>query len=308
MRKHDIEYLRVVLTNNCNLSCSGCHKEGQEKHVEIPSEKLIRIISCCINAGIKKVKFIGGEPTLRKDCLDLIIYIKEKYPYVDLSMISNGLADIDFYKKCLSSGLNRLNISVHGWNKEYFISNTNSHEKYWRTMKNNLTKLLSEELVNKVNYVIKKGVNEEDLFSLIDWISQFRGVRLDILNYLCLTSDVNANSYKYSMKEIESLLQMKYGILVKSDFKNPYSIDSENLLLSNRLNINLKTHELKDFQYMNACESCTIKNICTEGIAAMRLTTDMKLQPCLLRNDNSLQLPRDIADYTDLVKKFFLKV
>ena len=44
MRKHDIEYLRVVLTNNCNLSCSGCHKEGQEKHVEIPSKKLIRII------------------------------------------------------------------------------------------------------------------------------------------------------------------------------------------------------------------------------------------------------------------------
>lgn len=308
MRKHDIEYLRVVLTNNCNLNCSGCHKEGQEKHADIPSETLIKIISCCINAGIKKVKFIGGEPTLRKDCLDLIIYIKEKYPYVDLSMITNGLADVGFYKECLNSGLNRLNISVHGWNKEYFISNTHSHEKYWQVMKNNLTTLLSEGRVNKVNYVIKKGVNEEDLFSLINWMSQFKGIRLDILNFLCLTSDVNVNLYKYSMKEIEELLGKKYGILVKSDFKNPYSMNSENLLLRNGLNINLKTHELKDFQYMNACESCTIKEICTEGIAAMRLTTDMRLQPCLLRADNSLQLPRDLADYTDLVKKYFLEV
>jgi len=93
------------------------------------------------------------------------------------------------------------------------------------------------------------------------------------------------------MEDIEKTLRRywkKYGIISKSIQRNPYSIDSDNILLGNGLNINLKSHKLSDFDYMNICKNCTEKSLCTEGIAAMRLTTDMKLQPCLIRSDHCL--------------------
>ena len=308
MRQHDIEYLRVICTNACNFNCEGCHKEGQKAHEEIPVDVLYKIISSCINAGIKKVKLIGGEPTLYSGTIALISRLSKNFPSVDLSIISNCSATIEFYETLKKNGLNRLNISIHGWSDKFFMANTKSKKCVWELMRNNLKQLLLKGYINKINYVIKKGVNESDLYALIDWLKQFHEVRLDILNFLSLPASNGNNPYYYSMNAIEKMLQERYGVKKKSVHHNPYSIDSANLLLENGLNINLKNNELKNFDYMNICENCTKKNQCTEGIAAMRLTTDMKLQPCLIKSDHCLDLKQCDADLDQAIKNYFADI
>ena len=308
MRQHDICYLRVICTNACNLKCNGCHREGQDVRSEIPGGMLYNIISSCIKAGIKKVKFIGGEPTLYGDVIGLISKLSLNFPNVDISLISNGTASVTYYETLKKNGLKRLNISVHGWGEQFFKKTTGSSEHIWRLMRDNVHHLLSKSCINKVNYVIKKGVNERDLYDLIDYLKQFPGIRLDILNFLSLPISVGVNPYYYSMDAIEDLLQKKYGIIQKSIYRNVYSIDSDNILLGNGLNVNLKSNELKNFNYMNICENCSVKHLCTEGIAAMRLTTDMKLQPCLIRPDHCLNLKTCNGNYDDAVKEYFSNI
>lgn len=308
MRKHGICYLRVICTNACNLNCEGCHKEGQNIHHEIPVTVLYQIISSCIGAGIRKVKLIGGEPTLYGDIVALVGNLSRNFPDIDLSMISNGTAKVSYYETLIENGLKRLNISVHGLGKQVFLDNTNSNIENWHRMQNNLQYLLLKGYINKINYVIKKGINEDDLYDLIDWLSRFSNIRLDVLNFLNLSSLEGDNLYYYSMIEIEELLHKKYGVIKKSIHHNPHSIDSDNILLGNGLNVNLKKNELGNFEYMNICESCPQKHLCVEGVAAMRLTTDMKLQPCLIRDDHCLDLKPYDGNYDDIIKEYFSNI
>ena len=308
MHEHNIEYLRVICTNACNLNCDGCHKEGQSAHCQLSWTEFYKVISACIKAGIKKVKFLGGEPTLYEDMPKLVRSLSEMFPNVDLSIISNGTASIKYYEQLKKDGLKRLNISVHGWGEQFFLENTGSDKHTWQLMRNNLNHLLSKGCVNKVNYVIKKGVNEKDLYDLIDWLKQFSNIRLDILNFLDLSMSGKDNPYYYSMKNIEGLLQKKYGIIRKSIYRNMYSIDSDNILLDNGLNVNLKSNELRNFNYMNMCDDCSKRQLCTEGIAAMRLTTDMKLQPCLIRSDHCLNLQTYNGNYDDAIREYFSNI
>lgn len=308
MREHNIEYLRVICTNACNLNCDGCHKEGQSVHSQFPWTEFYKIISVCIKSGIKKVKFLGGEPTLYEDLSKLIRSLSDNFPNVDLSMISNGTASVEYYERLKKDGLKRLNISVHGWGEQFFLENTRSDKYIWRLIRNHLHCLLSKGYINKINYVIKRGVNENDLYDLIDWLKNVPNIRLDILNFLSLSTSEEDNPYYYSMSAIEGLLRKKYGIIQKSIYRNIYSIDSDNILLSNGLSVNLKSNELKDFNYMNICEKCSQKHLCSEGIAAMRLTTDMKLQPCLIRSDHCLNLKLYNDNYEDAIRGYFSSI
>lgn len=287
-----IEYLRVIVTHVCNLSCLGCHKEGQDKHGVATNAELIDAVRKCIAIGTKKIKLMGGEPTLRNDLDEIIRGIKKDNYGVDLSMVSNGLADVSLYEELFSVGLDRLNISVHGWNSKYFIENTRSNEKVADRFKENFRCLIEKNLISKVNYVIKKGINENDLFSMIDALEPYRDrVVIDVLNYLYDPGSESDKQKHYDMLEIRDLLFKRYGIIEEMNKVNQYSLDSTQLVLGNHARINLKTSELRKHNFLNSCKDCFCRDYCIEGISAIRLRTDLHLQPCLLRDDNTFPIP-----------------
>ena len=300
--QNKIQYLRVITTNMCNMNCAGCHREGQEQVGSSFSDDLLDAIFICLSAGIKKVKFMGGEPTLCNDLDKAIIAIKKEYPDTDISMISNGTASILYYDKLFSSGLDRLNISVHGWNEKYFLQNTLSNERLWKRFRDNLLTLLNENRISKLNYVIKKGVNEDDLFQLICDLSSRENVRLDILNYLMMPNCRTGEEWYYSFMDIEQLLNTRFGIETAFERFNPYSLPSKELVLNNGVHINLKINQLNSVGYLNACSNCPVKKYCIEGITAVRLSSNNTLQPCLFRNDNCFKI--DIKDEKSSQKLF----
>ena len=290
MGKQRIAYLRVIVTNDCPLHCTGCHQEGQTICQQLPQEELLRMVVACIDAGIRKVKLIGGEPTCYPDLLPLIRGIKTARSGIDLSMISNGLQSVAFYRDCLAQGLDRLNLSIHGWTAAYFCRNTHDTPAAWRTMRETLRALLEAHAVCKLNYVWKRGENEADLMQLIPALAAFPDVRLDLLNFLVTSPGDVHRGFFLPMEEIEAWLDAKFTIRTRVVHSNPYSLDSLDVTLGNGLHVNLKNRQLRDTQFLNACATCAQRPFCTEGITAVRLTTAGMLQPCLLRDDLSLDL------------------
>lgn len=181
--------------------------------------------------------------------------------------------------------------------------NTKSTELLWSKVRNNLNILCKENKINKVNYVLKKGLNEQDLLKLISWLSQYPGINLDVLNYL--TTSPKEHHFTYSMIEIERFLDKNIGITNIEKVSNNFSLESTHIILKNGVIVNLKTSELRNANFLKSCTNCMKKDFCLEGITAIRLCTDYKIQPCLFRNDNCLTINPPFHNLENILFEYF---
>ncbi len=112
----DINYLRISVTDRCNLRCRYCMpEEGVElmKHDDILSfEQILEIVKKGVQVGIKRVRLTGGEPLVRKGIVNLVAMLSEIEGIEEVSMTTNGILLKEFAEKLASAGLKRLNISI----------------------------------------------------------------------------------------------------------------------------------------------------------------------------------------------------
>ena len=128
-----IEYMRISVTDRCNLRCVYCMpEEGIENisHEEILSyDEIIRICKCIAKLGIKKIKITGGEPLVRKDIIDLIKEIKEINGIDEVTITTNGVLLYEMADKLYEAGIDAVNISLDTLNKDKFLKITR-RDKY----------------------------------------------------------------------------------------------------------------------------------------------------------------------------------
>ena len=114
--KRNIHYLRISLTDRCNLRCRYCMpEEGVEliDHKEILSfEEITDIVKAATGLGVNKVRITGGEPLVRKGIVDLVRMIAAIPGITDLSMTSNGILLTEFATSLKEAGLQRVNVSL----------------------------------------------------------------------------------------------------------------------------------------------------------------------------------------------------
>lgn len=287
---HEIQYVRIVLTKKCNMSCVFCHQEGCEFFGDDLSTELLKdTVPKLYQLGFRKIKLMGGEPMLHSNISEIVSEIANMADDIDLSMVSNGTATIDEYMDLFNRGLNRLNISVHGWTEDYFVKNTGSSPCLLGIVKDNIKSLAAEQKLNKLNYVIQKNRNEKDFFEFIDYIKDFN-VMVDVLNLLISPSNIQDRKLQYSFPEIIELLDKQWGIVDEKKVVNKYSLPSTRIILKNGCVINLKSTSLNSQRIFKACDTCVVRDYCVEGIKAIRITNNGILQPCLLRQDNILNI------------------
>ena len=283
-----ISYLRVILTPKCNLSCYYCHREGIGKIFTeiIAPQFLVRLIHCFHKLGFRKFKFMGGEPTLYKPLPEVLQGINKLD--ADISMISNGLFQKKIMAQCFSSGLQRINISIHAWSDLKLAERVGMNEKHLQTLKENLDYLHAENKLTKLNYVLLKAQDYNELYNVIDWINEKHQV-LDILNFI---SDNTEELKKEHVSFDEILLKLRSAYNFDDSYihKNFCSLNSLRLHLTDGGTINLKIFPLSDNRPFNSCANCEKLTYCQEGIKAIRLTYDGFLQPCLFRTDNRLYI------------------
>ena len=168
-----INYLRVSVTDRCDLRCVYCMKEKMNflpKNEVLSLEELERLCDNFIELGIEKIRLTGGEPLVRKDILKLIENLNNKKSSTNLKEITlttNGSLLKKFAKDLKQNGINRINVSL----------DTIVKEKYKEiTRFGNLDNVIEgiEEAIKynikvKINTVVFKNFNENQTKELINW-------------------------------------------------------------------------------------------------------------------------------------------
>lgn len=276
-------YLRIVCnySSDCNFKCKWCHSEGVIQKTQrqlLSPEEIAHVVTLFYEEGIKKIKLIGGEATLRRDLPKIIYNIRSIAKDIDISLVTNGsmLAEkIDEY--CLA-GLSRVNITLTTLNKNYFLHNVGNIEQYYSVLRG-IDRAVKINMCSKINHIYH---DTEDLLNILEFARE-RNVRINLLNKIPSPSSLDYTSVSGIIKVVETLpISKKY---VEYD---PYSLPVLIYKLDNGVEIEIKNFEIGKQKLLRSCESCKKKKICKEGIYAFRLTPNGSLQPCLIRDDNIL--------------------
>ena len=165
-----IEYLRISITDRCNLRCVYCMaEEGVHAigHAEILRfEEILRLVRIMTGLGLKHLRITGGEPMARIGCLDLVKQLHEVPGVSSISMTSNGILLKDRIREAKSAGLSSLNISIDSLNPETYARLTRGGGVSEALC--TLDQALEAGLNVKVNAVPIRGYNEEELAALAE--------------------------------------------------------------------------------------------------------------------------------------------
>ncbi|HBO83713.1 MAG: cyclic pyranopterin phosphate synthase MoaA [Deltaproteobacteria bacterium GWC2_42_11] len=161
-----IDYLRISITDRCNLRCVYCMPlEGIQlaEHDNILRyEEFLRIVRICAAHGVKRIRLTGGEPLIRKGVVDFIRNIAGIKGIDDLSLTTNGVLLEEYARELKHGGLNRVNVSLDSLKKDRFkqITRADNLENVLRGLDEAERAGLSPV---KVNIVTIKGFNDDEI-------------------------------------------------------------------------------------------------------------------------------------------------
>lgn len=163
-----VQYLRVSLTDRCNLRCTYCMPETgvpYEDSAEVLSaEEILRVVSLLSRHGLRKVRLTGGEPLVRKEVVSLVREISQIPAITDLGLTTNAILLARYAEELWAAGLRRLNISLDTLQPARFA-------KIARFAKFDdafagLTLAESLGFAIKLNTVVMRGVNDDEIADL----------------------------------------------------------------------------------------------------------------------------------------------
>lgn len=164
--KRSITYLRISLTDRCNLRCIYCTpRDGHAKLAFgelLTYEELLRVVSVAVRMGINKVRLTGGEPLLRRNIISFIRKLTAIPGLNDIRLTTNGTCLADFSRDLYEAGIRKLNISLDTLKPHRFeqISGVDLFSKVWSGIQDVKEQGFSPV---KINMVVIKGVNDDEL-------------------------------------------------------------------------------------------------------------------------------------------------
>ena len=161
-----LNYLRISITDRCNLKCIYCVPRDQIPrlaHDEILTyEEIIRLVRVGVQLGISKIRVTGGEPLVRKGVYDFLGELSRIDGLADLSLTTNAVALKDNLKRIKSAGIKRINISLDTLKQEKFakITGMDLFDRVWQGIQGALEMGFHPI---KINVVALNGVNDDEL-------------------------------------------------------------------------------------------------------------------------------------------------
>jgi len=274
--------IRISLTQTCDQNCLYCHQEGQwagYENDELPTEKVIEIIEVAKSRGVEKVKFTGGEPLLRPDLEEIISKTSPRLK--DVSITTNGTQLAEKAQPLYEAGLDRVNVSLDSLDPETYRSITggavdNVVEGIDAAVKSGLYPV-------KVNVVALRGVNDEDNFKSMIEFAKEKDVIVQFIELLD-TGEPYFEKYHHDLIEVERSLAERAEDIRRRQMHNraKYFFDGAEVEV-------VRPVENADF-----CRNCT----------RLRVTSDGKFKPCLMRSDNLVDTDGDVESaFLEAVKR-----
>jgi cyclic pyranopterin phosphate synthase len=271
-----VSNLRISLTQRCNFDCFFCHKEGQiVKGGELTPSQIEVIAKAAYELGMTKIKLTGGEPLLRSDIIDIVSRIARHTS--ELSLTTNGylLKKLAFPLK--TAGLHRVNVSLHSIHPATFTRITGINGV--AQVKEGVTAAIDAQLHPvKINMVVLKGINDTEISQMIDYSAQ-QGAILQLIEFQPVQNEnwTPWRKYHLDIKDIEGNLANKALRTIERDLhrRKQYTLPRANGIAT--IEVVRPMHNSK------FCQNCH----------RLRITSDGKIKPCLLRNDNLIPLIRN---------------
>lgn len=264
-------YLRISLTDNCNFRCFYCMPE--EEYDFTPASRLmqtneiIKLAEIFVANGVKKIRLTGGEPLVRKDAAQIIAALG-KLP-VELVMTTNGTRIAEILPVLKAAGIKTVNISLDTLQPEKFFMIT--RRDVFHQVRSNIELLLQHKIKVKVNMVVMKGLNDNEINDFIGW-TKFNPIQVRFIEFMPFSGNKWTSNQMYTLDEILAVIEQDFPVLpVKGDAHDT----AKSFMIPGHEGsfavISTMTHPF--------CSSCN----------RMRLTADGKLKNCLF-SDNETDL------------------
>ena len=283
--------LRITLTNRCNVHCIYCHHDGMLSSTqEMTSDEIEKICQIAKRIGVRKIRLSGGEALIRKDIVEIIKKIAG-IGFKDISLTTNGILLEEYAKNLKSAGLDRVNVSLDTLNPETyeFITKKNYLDK---VKKGILESIESGLYPVKINMVIMKDINEKEIKDMFDFCRKNNLVLqlIELIETKNCDDDKFSSQYHYKLDSIEKRLSD-----IASDVKEREFMQGRKKYYINDGEIEV----VKPVDNSKFCANCT----------RLRLTPDGKIKPCLLRNDNLVDIITAIRnnESDEKLEEIFLK-
>jgi cyclic pyranopterin phosphate synthase len=268
--KRRIDYLRISVTDRCNLSCVYCKPRTEMKvlrHQDVLTyEEILRLVRVASPLGISRIRVTGGEPLIRRGIVDFIAQLKGCGGIEDISLTTNGVLLEDMASALFAAGMPRLNISLDSLNAQRFlrITGNDSWHKVWRGIAR------AEEVgffPIKINMVPVRGMNDDEVVDFAR-LTLDRRFHVRFIEFMPIGADSRWNRDTcVPTTEVRAAIERALGPLVPIDPAGSAG-PSDNYQIPGALGvIGFISPITRHF-----CETCR----------RLRLTADGKIRPCLL--------------------------
>ena len=165
-----INYLRLAVTDKCNLRCFYCMPENGLNwlsRTELMSyEEMLRACALLVKMGIQKIRITGGEPFVRKDMMQLLTALSALNGLDELSITTNGVLTAPHVAQLKSIGIHSVNLSLDTLDAGRFFAITRRDE--FSAVMKTLDELLKHDIAVKINAVVMDGKNTQDIIPMVE--------------------------------------------------------------------------------------------------------------------------------------------
>ena len=265
--------IRISITQRCNLDCIYCHHEGENARnlKEMTVDEIIKVVQISTRIGITKVKYTGGEPLLRSDVIEIIQKTRNIPEINDISVVTNGILLEKYAKKLCNAGLDRINVSLDTLCPETYAKITKHSGRLIDQVEKGIIEALNCGIAPiKLNMVLLKSINEAEIEDLIAFTKN-RSLILQLIELVPLSNSGLFNTYYVNLTEIEENLKTQIISTKIRDMQN-----RKKYFLENGAEIEM----VKPFHNSKFCANCH----------RIRITSTGMIKPCLMRNDNLIDI------------------
>lgn len=281
-----INYLRLSVTDRCNLRCSYCMpEEGVEKlcHSEVLSyADLLRISAEAVAAGIEKIRVTGGEPLVRKGILELLERLGALPGLKELVLTTNGLLLKEMAQGLRDAGVQRLNISLDSLRAETFSAITRGGELS-RVLEGIDAAERAGFPAHKINVVVMRGVNDGEILDFVK-LTLERPYAVRFIEYMPTSGEADWRDLCVPGAEIMERIAARYEI--------EGTVNTERSGPSKNFRIKGAPGSLGIITAMTGhfCDSCNRLRVTASGIAKGCLFSGdgVDLRPILATGDDDL--------------------
>ncbi len=276
-----VSNIRISLTQACNLNCIYCHAEGEKNpERELSAEEIKEILRVAQGFGIRTVKFTGGEPLMRPDLVRIIASVP---PGMESSLTTNATLLADQAHALKAAGLSRVNVSVDSMDPVRYEQIT-GHAMLGEALAGIEAALDAGLTPVKINMVVLSGINEDEIDTFIEYVRNKPNLVLQLIELM----NFRDCEHHGDVQGIEDRIAAMADRV-------------ETRRMHHRKKYFVRGAEVEVVRPLHNTEFCAYCN-------RLRLTSDGRLKPCLLRSDNlvdvrGLKGPELEAAFREAVKR-----